>query len=172
VKRWCGLGRWLDGGMRGGWKPELIVLAARIVAQQRKGVPPGSFHYLPEPLNQQHQEPVVNATPQAPARQLALVTIVSSSTNGASNVTGTDWKSRRDAGHRAYEKLKAYNLRLAEDREAQESGREADRFVPEPRSASDPETLMAGVIAILSRFPTEIAETTGAWPSATRHCVT
>jgi hypothetical protein len=31
---------------------------------------------------------------------------------------------------------------------------------------------MAGVIAILSRFPTEIAETTGAWPSATRHCVT
>jgi hypothetical protein len=57
-------------------KPELIVLAARIVAQQRKGVPPGSSHYLQEPLNQEHQEPVVNATPQgrranSPSSQLS-----------------------------------------------------------------------------------------------------
>jgi hypothetical protein len=41
-ERWCGLGAWLDG-MRGGWKPELILLAARMVMKQRKGVPPGSF---------------------------------------------------------------------------------------------------------------------------------
>jgi hypothetical protein len=43
---WIGLAYWLEQGLRGGWKADLVRIAARKVAAKRKGSPPGSFRYL------------------------------------------------------------------------------------------------------------------------------
>ena len=97
-----------DAGIRGGWKPDLILLASRIVAERlaKRGRPmPRNFVYLEDAINDAHSPaaPTVAPTPAQP--NLRLVTV----TEGMSN--GTGWKARRDAGHRAYERLRALRPR-------------------------------------------------------------
>lgn len=51
---WMGLTHWLEAGLRGGWKSDLVRLAARKVAARRKGTPPTNFRYLGPAIVDEH----------------------------------------------------------------------------------------------------------------------
>ena len=52
---WMGMQAWLEAGVRSGWKPDLVRLAARKVAARKKGGPPHNFRYLGPAIVQEHE---------------------------------------------------------------------------------------------------------------------
>ena len=52
---WMGMQAWLEAGVRSGWKPDLVRLAARKVAAKKKGGPPHNFRYLGPAIVQEHE---------------------------------------------------------------------------------------------------------------------
>jgi hypothetical protein len=61
---WMGMQAWLEAGVRSGWKPDLVRLAARKVAARKKGGPPHNFRYLGPAIAQEHE---LAAAPPPPA---------------------------------------------------------------------------------------------------------
>ena len=62
---WMGMQAWLEAGVRSGWKPDLVRLAARKVAARKKGGPPHNFRYLGPAIVQEHE---LAAAPPPPTR--------------------------------------------------------------------------------------------------------
>jgi hypothetical protein len=52
---WMGMQAWLEAGLRSGWKPDIVRLAARKVAAKKKGGPPHNFRYLGPAIVQEHE---------------------------------------------------------------------------------------------------------------------
>jgi hypothetical protein len=53
--RWVGLEEWADAGLRGGWKVDLVRIAARKALARRKGTPPADFRYLGPFIVDEHE---------------------------------------------------------------------------------------------------------------------
>jgi hypothetical protein len=53
---WCGLAMFLQAGLAGGWKPDVVRLAVRkVMAQRRQDGAPTSFRYFEKPITREHE---------------------------------------------------------------------------------------------------------------------
>ena len=51
---WCGAPMWFEAGLRSGWKPEIVRIAAQRVAKTKRDGPPTTFRYLGKPIAKEH----------------------------------------------------------------------------------------------------------------------
>jgi uncharacterized protein YdaU (DUF1376 family) len=121
---WFGLQHWLEAGLRGGWKPDLVRLAAKKVVVRSKRGPPNSFRYLGPVIVQEHELAAapVPTVPLVPLRQLPLVSMMEPPREAPTPHHPRNWKESRDASRAAHAELKAH---LAEI-DAGENGRGQD----------------------------------------------
>jgi hypothetical protein len=107
---WMGLEHFIEAGIRGGWKPDLIRVAARKIAAKKRDGPPRGYRYLEPAIVQEHV--LAAAPPPQPRdnghastigeRQLNLVQTIP----GGRAAPATGWQQSRDAWRAAHAELK------------------------------------------------------------------
>lgn len=63
---WCGAPLWFEQGLRSGWKPEIVRIAAQRVAKTKKDGPPDGYRYLGKPIAREHklaEAPIPSVSP-------------------------------------------------------------------------------------------------------------
>ncbi len=89
---WMGCAMWMQTGLNGGWRPDLVrIAAARIRARKRHELP-YNFRYLEKPIQREHQ---LAAEPHLPIPPV-VVSQNQDVTNAQKTVHAHDWKGRRD----------------------------------------------------------------------------
>jgi hypothetical protein len=118
---WCGAALWFETGIKSNWRPELVRIAAAKVRARRHYEPPWSYTYLLKPIEREHK---LHANPPLPIPPVA----VRDQEQSHAAATATDWRSRNDAKHAAYQRFAA-----ATERRGNEGDETVVRLVPNAR---------------------------------------
>lgn len=88
---WYGAPMWFHTGLAGGWKPELVRIAAAKLRAKKNFQPPYSFKYLGRPIQREHE---LAAEPHLPIPPV----VVSKETKPhvAKGTSGYSWQQSRD----------------------------------------------------------------------------
>lgn len=121
---WCGAPHWFDAGLRSGWQPHMVRIAAAKVRGRRNYQPPFTFRYLDQPIRREHQ---LAANPPLPLSPV-VIQQESNHAQASGQQPAADWRVRRDQQHAAFADLRA--AREAAERRSNEGGGDVVRLVP------------------------------------------
>jgi len=115
---WCGAAMRIQSGMNEGWKREIILLAARKIAANKRDGPPDNFTYLEKPIAREH----ANANKPIPVEAASNVQANQRHPGGA-------YGASKDRFREAHADLKAF---IAEQDSGDGSGQIVE-LLPTPR---------------------------------------